>query len=520
MDDLAHAVNVCLPDGPVPLREEDARLLAMLDVGGNRLVVLWAGMPTDRQVLVMAAARARQQGYTILETRSATPEAVAACYDQGKRQTADDVESTEATRQFDALLTEAIELGASDLHLQMHRRHAAVKVRVHGELIELRQIPVATAESMARAMYRQADVDSRRNKADFDPRTYQDASISRTLKIGGRLEEYKLRWASGPVWPDAFDVSLRILHIAQQSAKRSLYSLGYDAAQVAALMDALRKPSGVIVLCGTTGSGKSTTLATLADVWLSRFGGRRLLRSIEDPPEYVIVGGRQMPVSRSDSSRDEEGFYGALRAAMRMDPDALLLGEVRDAATANLLQQCVETGHKVLTSTHAGSPFAALWRLEELGIARDRLTSEDFLNAIVHQVLVPVLCPHCAVPLRDAQNVAEHVRQIEAELPASVSLGARLRSEHGCAQCRNGIVGRQALAELLIPDTAVCALLRAGRDVEAKRYWRQGKCAWHGAVQARSIIDQALDLVAAGRLSPVDAELCIGPLKQMPEGES
>lgn len=514
VEDLRHAINVCVPGGAVPLREEDTRLLAMLDVGGNRLVVLWAGMPTERQVLVMATARARQMGFTILETRDATPETVAACYEKKGDAATEDIESTEATRQFDALLTEAIELGASDLHLLMHRRHAAVKVRVHGELTELRQIPLATAESMARAMYRQADVDSRRNKADFDPRTYQDASISRTLKIRGRMEEYKLRWASGPVWPDAFDVCLRILHIAQHTQRRSLSSLGFNDAQVAALTDALRKPSGVIILCGTTGSGKSTTLAALADLWSARTGGKRLMRTIEDPPEYVIGGARQMPVSRSDSSKDEEGFYVALRAAMRMDPDALLLGEVRDAATAKLLQQCVETGHKVLTSTHAGSPFAALWRLEELGISRDRLASADFINAIVHQILVPVLCPSCAVPVAEATLPDGLRAELEAELPAEALAGAKVRHEAGCASCRQGIAGRQALAEILVPDETICALLRKGNDVDAKRYWRHGRCAWHGEVQALGIIESALTLITAGRLSPVDASLCIGPLRR------
>lgn len=506
----SHIDNICRPGGSLRMRVEDSRLVALLDVGEKRLIALWAGEAADRPVLTAAITRARAEGYQILETREATQEMVALCAENRQQdRVEDELEDTEATRLFDQLLSQAYEVRASDMHLQLYRRHASLLVRVNGELVELRQFTLKAAETLARAMYSQADIDSRMHKAGFNPRTYQDASISRSIAVGGNIVELKLRWASGPVWPDAFDVALRILNISSEPGARTLSSLGYTTVQQAALTAALKQPSGMIMLCGTTGAGKSTTLATLAEMWALRYQGLRMLRTLEDPPEYVIHHARQMPVSRVDKGAQEEGFHQALRAAMRMDPDALLLGEIRDAATADLSQQAVDTGHKVFTTQHAGSVFDALWRIERLGVARERLTSEGFINAIVHQMLVPVLCPHCSTPYRDSSVPAEYRDELESQLAAGVLDNARVRGD-GCSECHNGISGRQALASILMPDTHLRDLIRSGKEAEAKAYWRSGLSKWHGEAQALSIIEQAISLIGQGLLSPIDADKHLG----------
>ena len=506
--------NVGLPGSTVSLRAEDAAIVALLDIGDRRLIVLWAGEPHQHQVLVAAKRRAEMLGYQVVETRVATKDVVALCADDiGRQETAEaeGLEDTATTRDFDEILAQAVSLGASDLHILPMRDHAKIRVRINGDLYDLRLMTRKAAESMSRAMYSQAEVDSRNKQPAFNPKAIQDASITRSITVNGRVEELKLRWASGPVWPDAFDVSLRILNVAAEN-RRSLSSLGYTPEQEALLIDALRQPAGVILLCGTTGAGKSTTIASLAELWGHRHQGRRMLRTIENPPEYVISNSRQMPVSISDdSSREDDGFHRALRAAMRMDPDALYFGEVRDPQTADLLEQGVLTGHPVFTTVHAYSPIAALWRLQELGITRERLSSEGFVNLIVHQHLVKILCPHCRRPYD--RQLADQFRdqELRQDLGDALLDGAYTRGS-GCAHCKSGLIGRRAVASMLAPDHTFRRLFRAGDEMGAIAHWRSGKMTRHRKAQGLSEIQQAKDLIRAGDLCPFDAEADLGRL--------
>ncbi len=506
-----YSENLCRPGGQIRLRDEDAKLVALLEVAHRQVLVLWAGSPSERRALVAAQARASTLGYRIMSVRNATIEVIALCSEEQAAHGEDSLESTDATRMFDEWLARAVAMKASDLHIMLMRTHAMVRVRVDGELVNLAQVRTGVAESVARAMYTQAEVDSRRGQPSFNNDEFQDAAISRTISVGGKVEELKLRWASGPVWPDAFDVSIRILNIGQETRERTLEKLGFNASQQAALGDALKDPAGVILLCGRTGDGKSTTLATLADMWGARTGGTRLMRTIEDPPEYLIKVARQMPVSRTGGEGGATGFHRALRAAMRMDPDSILVGEVRDEITADLLQQVIQTGHKAFATVHAGSPFTALWRLEELGIKRARLVDEGFINAIVHQTLVPVLCRHCARPMSDANVPPDLHEQLAAALDSEQLAAVRVRGP-ACEHCHNGVSGRRAIAEILLPDTRMRVLLRKGEDMEAIDYWRSGTMPLHGDVQARSLTAQAMELIGSGLVSPLDAELIVGRL--------
>ncbi|MCD9046768.1 GspE/PulE family protein [Luteimonas sp. MHLX1A] len=501
--------NLCREGGLVQLRPDDRRLVALLDIGERRVVALWAG--TDRQVLLAALRRVELAGYSVAEVRTASAEVIEVCSESTDKGAADDaLEVTDATRTFDEMLAQAYGMNASDLHIQMGRTIAHVRARIHGELTTIRQLGRGAAESIARAMYSQAEVDSRRSSPSLNPTIYQDAALSRSVTVGGRVEQLKLRWASGPAWPDAFDVAMRILNVGQTN-ERTLSALGFDAEQEAALMDALKAPHGVILMCGATGEGKSTTMATLAEIWGKRHGGRRMIRTIEDPPEYIIPNARHMPVSRNDGSEPEEGFHRALRAAMRMDPDALLLGEIRDAVTADLLEQATLTGHKVYATVHAASVFAGLWRLEELGIKRTRLAGDGFINAVIHQTLVQTLCPNCSAPLDASRLPVDLRKDLESRLDLTAG-NVRTRGA-GCNTCINGISGRRALASILIPDAKLRVLLQKGDEAAAIHHWRSGTIHRHPGVQKRSIVDQAIDLVAEGQLCPVDAEMKIGTLR-------
>lgn len=514
----AHIGNLSAIDGDVPLRTEDRKVCSILDLGERRATILWDGVPAHREVVIGAETRLRANNYTIAARHVATADIIALTYEKetfvaAQETAASQLETTASTQLFDAIVQQALARGSSDIHVMMGPKTSQVRARINGELIELRELSRPTAEAMCRAMFSQADVDSRIGKTTFNERECQDASVTRNLVIDGRLEQVKIRWASGPVWPDAFDVTLRLLTTNTAKKTKTLSNLGFTPDQCDLIEEALRAPTGAIILAGSTGSGKSTTNTVLADMWIKRFKGTKLLRTIEDPPEYVIPGARQTPANRSDKDTGlaDSSFNKALRAAMRMDPDAILVGEIRDGLTAELTQQAIQTGHKVFTTVHAGSPFGALTRLEDLGLARARMMGEGFLSLIIYQILVPLLCEHCSRPLNQAEVPPDLWTILRADLFDDLEK-IRLRGQ-GCQHCENGHRGRTVLAEMLMPDKVVRHAMLRQQDMLAEAYWRGGMVARHGATQALSNVDHAKRLIVEGRLSPVDADLALGKLR-------
>lgn len=506
--------SACLSvrSGLIELRQDDQQVVAILAVGEKEAAVLWTGSAADRDVLIAAQSRIRAANWNLVETLQTTRDIIALCYDSESHRNQKDVtEDSAALRTFDKLLADALRLGASDIHLNMLRHSMQVRMRVHGDLIDHSLIPKSDGEALARAAYTAGDVDSRTGKPVFNPREYQDASVTRHVTTSRGMRQVKLRWASGPVWPDAFDVQLRAQATGGTGGIKPLSELGYRHEQVSLIEQALMAPAGAIILVGITGSGKTTTLASAARSWLDRFEGRRALRSIEDPPEIEIEGARQMPVVRSGADGGVGAFAKALRANLRMDPDAILVGEVRDEETATLCQQAIQTGHFVFATVHAGSPFAGVRRLEELGIKRHYLCSEEFLNLVIYQKLIPLVCPHCARPYEEHKaSVPADVRSaLDKFMPTTDPV---LLRGPGCDRCHGGNRGRTVVASMLAPDRSIREMLRRNEDPLAEAYWRGGLAQSFPGCQALSLREQARDMIRAGDVCPVMASLALGGL--------
>jgi general secretion pathway protein E len=302
----------------------------------------------------------------------------------------------------------------------------------------------------------------------------------------------------------------------------SLQHLGYSEAQAETIEWMVAEPAGVIVISGTTGSGKSTTLANLMHLLVERSGGTISLQTVEDPPEYVVPGVLQGPVihSRDDRERGTNPFVEAIKGAMRTDPDILMIGEIRDLDTAVLVAQVAQSGHPVLTTVHAQRALGIVARLEGMGatspnnpIHRALLCSPGFLTGLIQQTLIPVLCPRCRVPWAEAIRAG----QVDSGLDARVRAAAAEHLDHirfrgeGCEHCRKGVQGRTVCAEVIAPDARLLRLLGEGRDQEAFDYWL-------GEGSGYSMRDHALDKMAAGLLSPVDVEAYLGRLRAESRG--
>ncbi len=331
-------------------------------------------------------------------------------------------------RLVDALIADAVAQGASDVHFEPEAGFLRVRYRIDGLLHQVRALHRASWPEMAVRLKVMAGLDIAETRAP------QDGRIG--LGVGGRPID--LRIATQPTLHGE-NIVLRILD--RQKGIVPLAALGLADDQRAALQRMLARPEGLILVTGPTGSGKTTTLYSV----LNHLNTEEVnIMTLEDPVEYPLPLVRQTAVG--DASRLD--FAGGVRALLRQDPDIILVGEIRDADTAEMAIRAALTGHQVYATLHAGSAVAAIPRLMDIGIRPELLVGN--LIGILAQRLVRRLCPHCREP-----HVAEASERRRLGLPAA---GPDTIIHHpvGCAACGfRGYRGRIAIMELLCMDATL-----------------------------------------------------------------
>src|SRR4029079_8462492 len=206
--------------------------------------------------------------------------------------------------------------------------------------------------------------------------------------------------------------------------------------QVDIIKMAMKLPFGAIIVAGPKGSGKTTTLATCMEM----VEPTQKLYSIEDPVEKVVEAATQVPVN---TEKDDRSFASMGRAALRMDPDVIILGEMRDEDTAHVMVRASITGHLVLTTLHTNRATAIVTRLVDMGISPVLLSDSSVLRCLMCQRLIAKVCPHCAVPLRTSDKHQPYIADWEAVLGKELIDKAKARSNDGCPKChQSGVGGR------------------------------------------------------------------------------
>ena len=340
-----------------------------------------------------------------------------------------------AVQLLDALLFDALQDGASDLHIEQQVRGADVRLRVDGVLRPLRQIASsALAEQLVSRLKVMAELDIGERRLPQDGRF--------KLRSQGREVDFRLS-----IMPSVFgeDAVVRVLDrsaiqgaaVGAQRSPLTLAALGFPLALRSTLLQLARAPHGLLLVTGPTGSGKTTTLyAAMAEV----HSGREKLITIEDPVEYQLPGVVQIPVN----DKKGLGFARGLRAILRHDPDRVMVGEIRDAETAQIAVQAALTGHLVFSTVHANGVFDVIGRFMHMGLDLFNLVAA--LNAVLAQRLLRQVCPQCAQP-----HAASAAERALLDSPGGAPLQMRLG--RGCAHCGgSGYRGRQAVAELLCLD--------------------------------------------------------------------
>ena len=354
-------------------------------------------------------------------------------------------EESPAIRFVNSTLYDALKTGASDIHLEMDPTGLNLKFRLDGVLTAMRRIDrtelAAQAISRIKVMS-QLDIAERR--------VPQDGRLQ--ISLAGRVIDVRVS-----IMPSIHgeDAVLRILdrrHLAETLSGLTLAKLGFDEDSAEALRALCRRPHGMLLVTGPTGSGKTTTLyAAIAETHLAR----DKIITIEDPVEYHLPGVLQIPVNE----RKGLTFARGLRSILRHDPDKILVGEIRDAETAQIAVQSALTGHLVFTTVHANSVFDVVGRFDQFGI--DAYTLASAVNGILAQRLMRRLCPHCAVPVQPVEPVPGLEDALRQHGAPPHWLGPR-----GCEHCRGtGYKGRAALGELLLLTPELKALIASRAPV-------------------------------------------------------
>lgn len=396
-------------------------------------------------------------------------------------------DSSGARKLFESWVDQAVRERATDLHIEVvSSSKAVVRIRVDGELETLRdknngQYPVAQAiDAMAwafnvgsgRGSNSQSNYERNQNLyCMIDPRPVGEKQIA--------IRYQSVRGWQGP------KLICRLLNVDTNAPTLSYTDLGYSASQVALWRECAKMSAGFVLIAGVTGSGKTTTLKTFIETHPGN--GSSAFYSIEDPVEYPLKGVHQIPLQRDllDKEGSAAKFAEVVGALMRGDPDGVLVGEIRDTATAMAGQQIVETGHMAAGTVHAHLISGILPRLtnDEIGMSREVLTNPNMLSMLAYQALVPKLCQQCCLPMSEviqqvgaSSATAEHVKSIAEDVKSRFGYDPerlRYRNAGGCDHCnRRGTRGLTVVAEMMIPDRKWLSLARQGDDYEAVMHYR------------------------------------------------
>lgn len=406
--------------------------------------------------------------------------------------------------EFDEICERAIDLKASDIHIASTGNTADIRVRVDGELEHFRELTAKHALELCASIYNTL-TESSSVKDGFNHNKPLDASIERSLRQG----LYRFRFSNMPKAPSGFSVTLRIIPIGVTTRRQSPEQLGYSADQAHALERMFAKTAGLILFAGTTGSGKSTSMANLLRKVAEDRPGKKI-RSVEEPVEFVIPGVDQHPVTRISGDRSD--FLIMLRQLMRADPDIIMVGEIRDGDTAELAIQAVRSGHLCVSTIHADGAPICYDRLVGMGINRLDLASVNLIAGLVYQKLVPLLCQECRVPFANVHNSRARVGDDLIDRVRRVTRGnldsIYFRAEGGCDACRQrGAVGRTVCAEILRPTPDMLNAVATGDSRALWKLWRKTiRQDDPQLMVGRTAFEHALAKMSQGLVSPEDVE--------------
>lgn len=415
--------------------------------------------------------------------------------------------TTQRQEEVLSMVREAAGLRASDIHIVTDKESATVRYRIHGILQDRYQLSRQRGEDMISAIYNSMCDQAERNR---EPSRDQNGRFKESF--AKRCGLHVARVATGPTDDGTHTVIRLYTDTATDDEMPTLQARGYLPEQIADIEIMMRRKSGMVLISGATGSGKTTTLATILRRRLLETEGRISIITGEDPPEQPIkvkaiidgkpcvLSAQQKPVRPNDPSEEEvtAAWVRLIDHMLRCDPDVMMLGELRSLASMQAAIRGCLSGHLTFTTIHAKDAPTTLERLWHNGVDIGLLTDPGLFIGLINQTLVSVSCPHCSRPFSGAKH------QLPAGLAQRVQTyctpdTVRVASEQGCEHCFGGVVGRTVCAEVIRPTKGFMDTYRNHGKNEARRYWIEHM----GGI---TLCQHMIRLVNSGRVCPRLAE--------------
>ncbi len=510
--------NECItaPTGIFPVKDETRLILALFSNG--RFLVAEPYRHDGRVLSFQVLARKRN--LQIGRPEAVSMAVISDIYEyvnkkptQTEEISAEEQDQIRMQRDFVTIVSHAAKMHVSDIHIIV-ADHTTVQFRVNGLLQAEMEYNNEWGEAFVRAAFASADI----SDSNYAQNEYQSAQKSGKTPLRGsrgRLmlppEVLAIRLQFNPIAFGSRYVVMRLLY-ADTSAdvnnpQSNLLSLGWTQQDVDLFYRLRAMPIGLVFVTGPTGSGKSTTLQRNMINMLKERNYEINLITVEDPPEYPIPGARQMPVTNAGVEElKEREFTKALAAALRSDPDMMMIGEVRTLSAADLAFRGALSGHGVWTTLHANSAPATLIRLKDMGVENFKLEDPSLIRGMVAQRLFRTICPHCRILAKDAlDNPA--TQRLKAALGDFGLENAYLRGK-GCPHCDyRGIVGRTVVGEFIIPDSTFLDLMLQGENKKAIDYWQE-------TLGGRTLKENAISRMLQGHVDIEEVERWTGLLNE------
>lgn len=453
------------PGGEVPISAEDRRVIAIF-AGGLALVASperWSGRV--RSVLTQA----RKAGYPADDVVEVEPSVIIDTYNRAHDE-GEDVgralnDGVERQRELAGILARAAALGASDVHFRVLRLNTEIRVRVHGRMIDFEYRSPEEGVALIKAAIA---VSSDQGTGSSDLAFQQGALTPSSGLMPRGVELVRLQYS-----PTSENRSGLVMRLKYRSDPKDteIDSLGYADHHIRDIAVMRRRTNGIYLLSGKVSSGKSTTLQRTLNKMLIEKNREISMYIIEEPKELDIPGAIQVIAKPQPDGKD--GFSAGMEAALRSDPNVIVLGEIRNKRIASMAMEVIGSGHAVWSTIHAGSAFGILDRLLDLGVPVKDLTRPDLKGGLIYQRLCGVMCKSCRTPLPQAlsaKRITHSLAKAALRLFQTPPEELFLRGE-GCPSCRGGLTGRTVVAETVELTPELLNLLEQGKRQEMREHW-------------------------------------------------
>lgn len=409
-------------------------------------------------------------------------------------------------KDFVDIIAKAAAQKVSDVHIEVADQ-TTVYFRIDGSMQPVLEYNSQWGESFVRAAFASADM----SNANYAQNEYQSAQKDGRTPLRGTKDLYlpsgilSVRMQFNPIAFGSRYVVMRLLYDNPSEGIKTEQEFGEYEQRLMARMRSF--PTGLVIVAGPTSSGKSTTLVRNMSLMLKERNYEINMITVENPVEQKIFGARQMPVvNTTNEEQREEKYTEALAAALRSDPDTLMVGEIRTLAAAQLTVRGALSGHNVWTTLHANSAMAALTRLLDLGIEAFKLKEETLMRGLISMRLFKKVCPHCRQPLADFPQRGAYRRVMDAF--GELGLRQVYQRGPGCEHCNGtGNIGRIKAGEIIITNSEFLRLALSGNTDGAVRYWLE-------EMNGRTLKEAATSLMLQGIISVDELERWVGQLDQ------